>query len=185
MTKGAYVAAVETAQEAIRSGEVYQLVLSNLFTGDCDIPPIDVYRALRLLDPSPYMFLLELGDTTVVGASPEALVRVEDDEVFVQPIAGTRPRGSERELDLLLERELLADAKEAAEHVMLVDLARNDVGQVATCGTVRVDPLRQVRRYRNVMHLVSGVSGAIVDPKSRRPSVRARIEKASGPNSST
>ena len=157
MTQAEYEAGVEAAQRSIRAGEVYQLVLSQRFSGACDLEPIAVYRALRLLDPSPYLFLLEFSDTAIIGASPEALVRVEGGRAFTQPIAGTRPRGCSAQQDLELERELLADPKEAAEHVMLVDLARSDLGRIATPGSVVVEPYRQIKRYREVMHIVSGV----------------------------
>jgi len=120
-----------------------------------------VYRALRLLNPSPYMFFCELGDITVVGSSPEALVKSHAGHVQLRPIAGSRPRGADAALDLKLEAELLADPKENAEHVMLVDLARNDLGRVAAAGSVRVDPYRVIERYSHIMHMVSGVSGKL------------------------
>lgn len=161
MQRGEFLARVERAQEAIRAGDIYQLVLSIRFQASCELEPISAYRALRLIDPSPYMFLMELGDTAVVGASPEALVRVESGQVFLQPIAGTRPHSPDPAEDARLERELLADPKEAAEHVMLVDLARNDMGRVARPGSISVAPYREVKRFRNVMHLVSGVCGAL------------------------
>jgi len=165
-TRAEFLAAVDSAKGSIRDGDVYQLVLSQRFSGACDLEPIAVYRALRLLDPSPYLFLLEFSDTAIVGASPEALVRVEGGRAFAQPIAGTRPRGRTPELDLELERELLADPKEAAEHVMLVDLSRSDLGRIAVPGTVAVEPYRQVKRYREVMHLVSGVN-AVLEVRDR------------------
>jgi anthranilate synthase component 1 len=138
---------------------VYQLVLSVGFGGECDLEPFEVYRALRLLNPSPYMYYVEAGGLTVVGSSPEALVRLSGGRAMLRPIAGTLPRGSDDAEDDAQARRLLADPKESAEHVMLVDLARNDLGRVARAGSVRVDPWRQVERYSHVMHLVSGVEG--------------------------
>jgi anthranilate synthase component 1 len=152
---------VAVGQRAIRAGEVYQLVLSIRFEGECDLAPFEVYRALRLLNPSPYMYFLDVGDRTVVGSSPEALVRLQGREASLRPIAGTRPRGETETSDGAIEQELRADPKEAAEHVMLVDLARNDLGRVAVAGSVRVEPSRIVERYSHVMHLVSGVRGVL------------------------
>lgn len=145
----------------IEDGDVYQLVLSSAFEGETDLAAIELYRALRLTNPSPYMTLFEFDDFAVVGASPEALVRVQDGRATLQPIAGTRPRGRDPAHDLALERELAADPKEAAEHVMLVDLARNDLGRVARPGSVTVGPFRSVERFSHVMHLVSGVTGEL------------------------
>jgi anthranilate synthase component 1 len=144
---------------------VYQLVLSICFGGRADVDPFEVYRALRLLNPSPYMYFVELGDTAIAGSSPEALVRLRGRKAALRPIAGTRPRGANAEADETHERELLADPKEAAEHVMLVDLARNDLGRVGVPGTIRVDPSRAVERYSHVMHLVSGVVGELEEGK--------------------
>ncbi len=123
--------------------------------------PFEVYRALRLLNPSPYMYFCELGDITVVGSSPEALVKCHDGYAQLRPIAGSRPRGADAARDAELEAELLADPKENAEHVMLVDLARNDLGRVATAGSVAVDPYRVIERYSHIMHIVSGVNGRL------------------------
>lgn len=152
---------VRRAQAEIRAGEIFQVVLSvqerTPFTGD----PFAVYRRLRMGNPSPYHFWLDQGDTVVLGASPELLVRVEGRTVEVRPIAGTRPRGADDAGDEAMRRELLADAKEAAEHIMLVDLARNDVGRVAEYGSVEVAALRQVEPYSHVMHLVSSVKGRL------------------------
>ena len=122
------------------AGDVFQLVLSVRFSGEGDADPFQVYRALRLLNPSPYMYYCDLGDTQVVGSSPEALVRMNGRQALLRPIAGTKPRGADPAADAALERELLADPKEAAEHVMLVDLARNDLGRVAVPGSIRVEP---------------------------------------------
>jgi len=145
----------------IRDGDVYQLVLSSAFEGETDLAPLELYRALRLTNPSPYMTLFEFGDLAVVGASPEALVRVHGRRATLQPIAGTRRRSSDEAEDRALEAELRADPKEASEHVMLVDLARNDLGRVARPGSVEVGPFREVERFSHVMHLVSGVSGEL------------------------
>jgi len=154
-------AAVGRAQEHIRAGDVFQLVLATRFAGESDLDPFTVYRALRLTNPSPYMYYLELGDVRLVGSSPEALVRLDGRTASLRPIAGTRPRGGDDAADQRLAAELLADPKEAAEHVMLVDLARNDLGRVATTGSIKVEPFRAVERYSHVMHLVSGVSGVL------------------------
>ncbi len=154
-------AAVGRAQGHIRAGDVFQLVLATRFSGESDLDPFTVYRALRLTNPSPYMYYLDLGGVRLVGSSPEALVRLEGRSAALRPIAGTRPRGGDDADDQRLAAELLADPKEAAEHVMLVDLARNDLGRVATTGSIRVEPFRAVERYSHVMHLVSGVSGVL------------------------
>ncbi len=159
--KAEFVDKVETVRSHITAGDVYQLVLSIGFSGSCDLEPFQVYRALRLLNPSPYMYFLDLGDRQVVGASPEALVRLNGDQAQLWPIAGTRPRGADLDEDTRMEEELLADPKEAAEHVMLVDLARNDLGRAAVAGTVRVEPYRGIERYSHVMHMVSGVNGRL------------------------
>jgi anthranilate synthase component 1 len=161
LSEAAHAAGVRRAQEYIASGDVYQLVLAARFEGSHALAPFEVYRALRLLNPSPYMFYCELGDITVVGSSPEALVKSHGGQAQLRPIAGSRPRGVDAAHDAALERELLADAKENAEHVMLVDLARNDLGRVAVAGSVRVDPYRVIERYSHIMHMVSGVSGRL------------------------
>jgi anthranilate synthase component 1 len=152
---------VAACKEFIAAGDIYQIVLSVLFRGRTDVPPFEVYRALRLLNPSPYMFFFEFGDVQVVGSSPEALVRLHGRKASLRPIAGTLPRGASQAQDIANEAALLADPKEAAEHVMLVDLARNDLGRVATAGTVQVDPYRAIERYSHVMHIVSGVQGEL------------------------
>jgi anthranilate synthase component I len=152
---------VRRAQEYIAAGDVYQLVLASRFEGRHSLSPFEVYRALRLLNPSPYMYFCELGDITVVGSSPEALVRCHGGYAQLRPIAGSRPRGIDAIRDAALEAELLADPKENAEHVMLVDLARNDLGRVATAGSVAVEPYRVIERYSHIMHIVSGVNGRL------------------------
>jgi anthranilate synthase component 1 len=154
-------AAVAAAQRHITAGDVYQLVLSIRFAGATDLSPFEVYRALRLLNPSPYLYFFDFGDLALAGSSPEALVRLRGRAASLRPIAGTRPRGADAASDRANEEALLADPKEAAEHVMLVDLARNDLGKVAATGTVRVEPFRSVERYSHVMHLVSGVQGVL------------------------
>ncbi|MGW8282069.1 MAG: anthranilate synthase component I family protein, partial [Gemmatimonadota bacterium] len=156
-----FLSAVARAKGHITAGDVFQLVLSIRYGGETEVPPFEVYRALRLLNPSPYMYFLDLGDSCVAGSSPEALVRLEGRQAALRPIAGTRPRGADPEQDLEFERELLADPKENAEHVMLVDLARNDLGRVAVPGTIRVDPYKSIERYSHVMHMVSGTTGLL------------------------
>ncbi len=156
-----YLDAVRAVQDAIGRGDVYQLVLAVRFAAECHGDPFQVYRALRLLNPSPYMYFLDIAGTQIVGSSPEALVKLAGREASLRPIAGTRRRGRDEDEDILLERELLADPKEAAEHVMLVDLARNDLGRVATAGSIDVHPSRAIERYSHVMHLVSGVRGVL------------------------
>jgi anthranilate synthase component 1 len=161
LTEPDHALRVRRVQEYIASGDVYQLVLASRFEGRHELNAFEVYRALRLLNPSPYMFFCELGDITVVGSSPEALVKCHGGFAQLRPIAGSRPRGADAARDSALEAELLADPKENAEHVMLVDLARNDLGRVAVAGSVRVDPYRVIERYSHIMHIVSGVSGRL------------------------
>lgn len=161
MTEAEFCRGVEQCKEYIASGDIYQIVLSVLFRGKTNVDPFEVYRATRLLNPSPYMFFLEFDDLRVVGSSPEALVKLHGQQASLRPIAGTLPRGTTDEEDLDNERRLLADPKEGAEHVMLVDLARNDLGRVATAGSVVVDPYRSIERYSHVMHIVSGVQGEL------------------------
>jgi anthranilate synthase component 1 len=161
MTEQQYAKRVEACKEYIASGDIYQIVLSVLFRGQTNVPPFEVYRALRLLNPSPYMFYIDFGDLQVAGSSPEALVKLNGRQASLRPIAGTLPRGATAAEDLQNEATLLADPKESAEHVMLVDLARNDLGRVATAGSVSVDPYRAIERYSHVMHIVSGVQGIL------------------------
>jgi anthranilate synthase component 1 len=157
----AYQAAVRAAKEHIVAGDIFQVVLARRFATPTTATPLALYRALRMVNPSPYMVLLELPELALVGASPEMLVRVEGRRIETRPIAGTRQRGGDPEEDRLLAAELLADAKERAEHLMLVDLGRNDVGRVAEPGTVRVASFMEVERYSHVMHLVSSVVGEL------------------------
>ena len=163
LSESEYKQRVDACKEYIAAGDIYQIVLSVLFKGKTDVAPFEVYRALRLLNPSPYMFYFDFDDLQVVGSSPEALVKLHDKKASLRPIAGTLPRGGTRAEDIANEKALLADPKEAAEHVMLVDLARNDLGRVATAGTVHVDPYRAIERYSHVMHIVSGVQGQLAD----------------------
>ena len=156
-----FKAAVKQAQSYILEGDIMQVVLSQRMSQPFNAPPLSLYRALRSLNPSPYMFYYDMGDHHVVGASPEILVRLDDGVVTSRPIAGTRPRGKTREHDLALADELLADPKERAEHVQLMDLGRNDVGRVAQIGTVKVTDNMQIERYSHVMHIVSNVEGKL------------------------
>ena len=162
-TRADYLAGVRRTQEYIAAGDVYQLVLASRFSGLHELDPFQAYRALRLINPSPYMYYCTLGDVTVVGSSPEALVKLNARRARLRPIAGTRPRGADSTSDAAREAELLGDPKENAEHVMLVDLARNDLGRVARAGSVRVDPYRCIERYSHVMHMVSGVEGELAE----------------------
>lgn len=161
VSKERFIDMVKKVKQYIYEGEVIQTVLSQRLTRKTTALPFDIYRNLRTINPSPYMFFLELGDIHVIGASPEMLVRVEDGYVHTHPIAGTRPRGATPEKDLELEHELQNDPKERAEHIMLVDLGRNDVGKVSEPGTVTVSELMHIERYSHVMHLVSKVSGRL------------------------
>ncbi|MFA6179133.1 MAG: anthranilate synthase component I [Candidatus Methylopumilus sp.] len=156
-----FKAAVEKAKQYIFDGDIMQVVLSQRMSQPFAAPPLSLYRALRSLNPSPYMFYYDMGDHHVVGASPEILVRLENGTVTARPIAGTRPRGKTRELDLALADELLADPKERAEHVQLMDLGRNDVGRVAVTGSVKVTDNMMIERYSHVMHIVSNVEGKL------------------------
>jgi anthranilate synthase component 1 len=159
-----HLQAVQRAREHIIAGDIFQVVLSQRFDQERGgLDPLDVYRVLRVTNPSPYMYLLELPSATLVGASPEVLVRVDRDtrRITVRPIAGTRPRGEDEEADRRLEADLLADPKERAEHLMLIDLGRNDVGRVSAPGTVRVGDSFEIERYSRVMHIVSEVSGEL------------------------
>ena len=164
---------VRRIKEYIVEGDVMQVVLSQRMSIPFSAAPLDLYRALRCLNPSPYMFHLNLGDFHIVGSSPEILVRLEDDVVTVRPIAGTRRRGKTHEEDLALEKDLLADPKEVAEHLMLIDLGRNDAGRVAETGSVRVTDRMIIERYSHVMHIVSNVTGRLVEGKDAFDVLRA------------
>ena len=165
MTKEQHLVGVKRVQEYIAAGDVYQLVLSIRFGGRHNLHPFEVYRALRFINPSPYMYYCALGDVTVVGSSPEALVKLNKGSAELRPIAGTLPRSGDDVIDAERQATLLADPKENAEHVMLVDLARNDLGRVAEAGSVFVKPYRSIERYSHVMHIVSGVHGKLAAGK--------------------
>ncbi|HQX92340.1 MAG TPA: anthranilate synthase component I [Thermomonas sp.] len=160
-TREGFIDAVQKAQDYIRAGDAFQVVLSQRMSVPFQARPVDVYRALRALNPSPYMYFLDTGETQVVGSSPEILVRQQAGKVTVRPIAGTRPRGKTVEEDLALEVELLADPKERAEHLMLIDLGRNDAGRVSVAGSVQVGEQFVIERYSHVMHIVSEVTGRL------------------------
>lgn len=162
-TQGRFEAAVEKSRAYIQAGDIMQVVLSQRLSIPFAPPPLNLYRALRTLNPSPYMYFMDLGDFHIVGSSPEILVHLEDGVVTVRPIAGTRPRGTTPEEDRRLEQELLADPKERAEHIMLMDLGRNDAGRVAKTGSVCVTDQMVVERYSHVMHIVSNVTGELKD----------------------
>jgi len=161
LTPEAYRKMVRRARRYITAGDIIQTVLSQRFTAACAIPPIQLYRALRLLNPSPYTFFLKIGDQALVGSSPEVMVRLTGSRVELRPIAGTRPRGETEQADRALADELLSDEKEKAEHVMLVDLGRNDIGRVAEAGSVQVTDYMVIERYSHVMHMVSHVEGIL------------------------
>lgn len=163
-TRQQYLEMVKKAQDYILEGDIFQVVLSQRFTMPFELPAFSLYRALRRTNPSPFMYHLAFDDFTIVGSSPEILVRLRDQEITIRPIAGTRPRGSDQEADQALTTELLSDDKELAEHLMLLDLGRNDVGRVAKAGSVKVTARNTVEYYSHVMHIVSNVIGEI-DPK--------------------
>jgi anthranilate synthase component 1 len=172
-TRKGFEAAVERIKEYIIEGDAMQVVLSQRLSVPFQAPPLDLYRALRGLNPSPYMFYLDLDDFHVVGSSPEILVRLEDGVVTVRPIAGTRPRGKDEAEDQALEADLLADPKELAEHLMLIDLGRNDAGRVSRIGSVKLTDKMIIERYSHVMHIVSNVTGSIMDDMSAIDVLRA------------
>jgi anthranilate synthase component 1 len=164
---------VERSKEYIRAGDIFQVVLSQRFEKDFKQSPLDLYRALRTVNPSPYMFLLEADGFAIVGASPEVHVKLTGDKVEIRPIAGTRHRGKTEEEDLELEKDLLSDEKEKAEHLMLIDLARNDIGRVCEYGSVSVPDYMTIERYSHVMHIVSQVEGKIAAGKNAFDLMRA------------
>jgi len=177
-TREGFIDAVERSKEYIRAGDIFQVVLSQRLSVPFVARPVDVYRALRALNPSPYMYFMDVGGVQVVGSSPEILVRLQHDaqgqgQVTVRPIAGTRPRGETPEQDLALEAELLADPKERAEHLMLIDLGRNDAGRVSQAGTVAVGEQFVIERYSHVMHIVSEVTGTLLPGLSYADVLRA------------
>jgi anthranilate synthase component I len=160
-THAGFLRSVRKAKEYIRAGDIFQVALSQRFSADTDADPFEIYRALRVVNPSPYMYFLKLGDVSVVGSSPEMLLKVQGRDAAYRPIAGTRPRGKDEAEDLQLEADLAADPKERAEHIMLVDLGRNDLGRVSEYGSVAVEKLMTVERYSHVMHLVSSLRGKL------------------------
>ena len=172
-TQAKYEQAVLKAKEYIRAGDIFQVVPSQRFETRIQVEPFEIYRALRLINPSPYMYFLRCGGATVVGASPEVMVRLEGNRIELRPIAGTRRRGASEEEDRALEQELLADPKERAEHIMLVDLGRNDVGRVSGMGSVHVSELMVIERYSHVMHIVSNVRGTIAPGSDAYDVIRA------------
>jgi anthranilate synthase component 1 len=175
MGPGGYAAAVERAKDYIRAGDIYQVVPSQRWSADCPVDAFSIYRGLRAINPSPYMYFLDFEDFEIAGASPETLVTVNGRVVRQRPIAGTRPRADSVERDLEQARELLADPKERAEHVMLVDLGRNDLGRVCEYGSVKVDELMAVETYSHVMHIVSQVSGTLRDGVTPMDALRASL----------
>ncbi len=156
---------IDKSKEMIKSGDVFQILMTNRFTRNIKVDSFSFYRILRAKNPSPYMFLMEYEDFSIVGSSPEVMVRLQDGELLLRPIAGTRKRGKTKERDLELEKELLADPKELAEHLMLIDLGRNDVGRVAKTGTVKVEDMMHIERFSHVMHIVSDVVAKLADDK--------------------
>ena len=176
MSDALYMDAVRAAKEHVLAGDIFQVVLSQRFdVGDLGADPFDVYRVLRLVNPSPYLYFLRFPEVTVVGASPEPMVRLRDGTVISRPIAGSRPRGGTPEEDARLEGELVEDPKEVAEHVMLIDLARNDVGRVVSFGTEVVDEVMVVERYSHIMHLTSQVSGSLAPGRGPVDVLRATL----------
>ncbi len=165
--KAGYLKSIEKAKEYIAAGDIFQVVLAQRFEVELPAPPFDVYRALRIVNPSPYMYFLKMPDASIVGSSPEMLVKIRDREASYRPIAGTRPRGNDEASDEELARELAADEKERAEHIMLVDLGRNDLGRVCKYGSVHVENLMFIERYSHVMHLVSSLKGELCDDVDR------------------
>ena len=172
-TKAAFEQMVDQSKEFIRAGDIFQIVLSQRFSREFTKTPLDLYRALRTVNPSPYMFLLETDDFALVGASPEVHVRLTNRKVEIRPIAGTRPRGKTTDEDIALEKDLLADDKERAEHLMLVDLARNDIGRVCAFGSVKVPEFMLIERYSHVMHIVSQVEGQLAPERTAFDVMRA------------
>jgi anthranilate synthase component 1 len=174
-SRDGFEAAVEKCKEYIRAGDIFQVVLSQRLSLKTHVRPLDIYRALRVVNPSPFMFLLHTPAVDLVGSSPEIMVRVEDGTVTIRPLAGTRKRGASEEEDRQLEQELLADPKECAEHVMLVDLARNDLGRVSRYGSVKISDVMKVERYSHVMHITSNATGKLAEGKSALDALRAGL----------
>jgi len=166
VTREDFMKAVERAKEYIRAGDAIQVVLSQRFSAEIHCEPFDIYRPLRTINPSPYLFYLKMGDTILLGSSPEVMVRLDGRKIELRPLAGTRRRGRTQDEDLAIEKDLLSDEKERAEHIMLVDLGRNDVGRVAEIGSVEVTDLMGVERYSHVMHIVSNIQGTLAPGKN-------------------
>jgi anthranilate synthase component 1 len=164
-TKSHFFEMIDDSKEMIRSGDVFQILMTNRYIRNATVDPFSFYRVLRIKNPSPYMYLMEYGDFSIVGSSPEVMVRLSDGDILLRPIAGTRKRGGSKLRDAQLEEELLSDPKELAEHLMLIDLGRNDVGRVAATGTVRVEEMMHVERYSHVMHIVSDVHATLREDK--------------------
>ncbi len=164
-SKSQFFDMVDRSKEMIKSGDVFQILMTNRYIRNATVDPFSFYRVLRIKNPSPYMYLMEYGDFSIVGSSPEVMVKLDNGDILLRPIAGTRKRGVDKQRDLELEEELLADPKELAEHLMLIDLGRNDVGRVAKTGTVRVEEMMHVERYSHVMHIVSDVHAQLRDDR--------------------
>jgi anthranilate synthase component 1 len=175
LTREQFENAVRQGLEYIRAGDIFQFVPSQRLRVNSSADPFDVYRALRIINPSPFMFYLKCPQCTLIGSSPEILCRVEDRAVTTRPLAGTRRRGATPEEDAALEKELLADPKERAEHIMLVDLHRNDIGRVAKIGTVKIDDVMSIERYSHVMHITSNVSGVLDDEYTAWDALRVSL----------
>jgi len=175
LTREQYMDIVDRCKEYIRAGDIFQVVQSQRLCVETSASPLNIYRALRVVNPSPFMFLLTTPETTLVGSSPEILCRVEDGVITNRPLAGTRPRGDTPEADAALEADLLADPKERAEHIMLVDLARNDVGRVAEPTSIELSDVMTVERYSHVMHIVSDVKGRLAEGMSAFDALRTSL----------
>jgi anthranilate synthase component 1 len=164
-TKDHFFKMIDASKAMIRSGDVFQILMTNRYIRHAQVDPLSFYRVLRIKNPSPYMYLMEYGDFSIVGSSPEVMVRLSEGEILLRPIAGTRKRGKDKARDKALEEELLSDPKELSEHLMLIDLGRNDVGRVAQTGTVKVEEMMHVERYSHVMHIVSDVHAHLREDK--------------------
>jgi anthranilate synthase component 1 len=171
--RAAFEAAVDKCKEYIKAGDIFQVVLSQRLQSETRARPFDIYRTLRVVNPSPFMFYVKAGPLCLVGSSPEIMVRVEGERVTIRPLAGTRPRGKTEEEDERLASELLTDVKERAEHIMLLDLGRNDLGRVARYGTVQLSDVMSIERYSHVMHICSTVTGRLQEGKSAFDALRA------------
>ncbi|MEK7733732.1 MAG: chorismate-binding protein, partial [Planctomycetota bacterium] len=171
--KPAFLKSVDHCKEYIKAGDIFQVVISQRLKTQAGAEPFDIYRVLRVLNPSPYMFYLKMGDVKLIGSSPEVMVKVEDKKITVRPIAGTRKRGVDDNEDSLLAQELIADPKERAEHIMLLDLGRNDVGRVSRYGSVHIDENMVIEKYSHVMHITSSVCGELREGKTAFDALKA------------